>query len=340
MPDDWFGDARTIDQRLRRPLTRGEVFALVLCVAIALLFLWVRIDNGGAYYDLSLYLNASRGEFYTFFYGNWILPLFWLLSFLPIVLSHTLWSLLNIAAVFFAARVFGGNVTFALVSFQMLYSLIYGQITGLIVGSVALMYWAAAHERWYLAGLGLILAVTKYQLGLFPVVAIWLLVDTSWKNRLKMLVVPVMLVASSFLFYGNWVADALARWAVAPSDAQASVALWRWLGFFALGLWLPPLLSRVTRRERFIWILAANALAVPYFQQADLVLLWTMPIGAIALLGNLGYVFFVGRFTALQILAVVPLIVYVRMLAPRAQALFARVSRKQISTMEDSHDRT
>ncbi len=323
MLEDFFGDAQTIDQRLGRPLTRGEVFALVLCIAIAFLFIGVRMETGGAYYDLSLYLNAARGDYYGYYYGYWVLPFFWLLGFLPLVINHALWALLNIGAVFFAARMFGGNVLFALVSFQMFYSLIYGQITGVLVGSLALMYWAMAHERWYLTGLGLILALTKFQVGLVPGAAIILMTQTRWTNRFKIFVVPLLFVAFSFLLYGNWVVELLNRIANDPPDASASISLWRWFGIFVLVLWLPPLLLRVTRRERFVWLVATNALALPYFQQADLVLLWTLPIGALALLGNLGYVFFIGRFTALQILAVVPLFVYGKFLLPALQ-YFAR----------------
>jgi hypothetical protein len=305
--DDWFGGAAAIATRLQRPLTRGEVFALLLSAAIAFLFIWVRMDNGGAYYDLNLYLNASQGNFYGYYYAYWVLPFFRALAFLPIPLSHALWASLNIASIWFASRVFGGRSAFALLSFQALYSLIFGQITGVLVGALALLLWGIAQERFWLAGAALTIALTKVQLGFVPGIAILCLSAIPWRARAQILAVPILALLSSFAVYGFWIADVAQRIGSIPPIELASISLWRWLGWATLALWLPPLLLPMERRTRLMALVATNAMALPYYQQADLILLWTMPLGALALLGNLGYVFFIGKYAALQILVLVPL---------------------------------
>lgn len=326
--NDWFGDAGAINARLCAPLTRGEVLALTLSAGIALLFVWVRMDNGGAYYDLNLYLNAAQGNFYGYYYAYWVLPFFRALGLLPIPLSHALWAGLNIAAIWFGCRVFGGRSAFALLSFQALYSLIFGQITGVLVGALALLLWAIAQERYWLAGVALTIALTKPQLGFVPGITLVLLSAIAWRARLKIFLAPALVLLASFVVYGFWVPEVMARMQETPPIALASISLWQWIGWAALLLWLPPLLMPMTRRARFVALVATNALALPYYQQADLILLWAMPLGALALLGNLGYVFFIGKYAALQILTLVPLGVYAKFVYDACAPWVARQRRR------------
>lgn len=310
--DEWFGDGAAVRARVRAPLTRGEIFALTLSAAIALLFIWVRMDNGGAYYDLNLYLNASQGNYYGYYYAYWVLPFFRALSVLPIPASHAIWAGLNIAAIWFACRVFGGRGALVLLSFQALYSLIFGQITGVLVGALAVMVWAISQKHFWLAGFALALALTKPQLGLVPGIAILMLSSITWRARLQMILVPLVVAGISFLLYGFWISDVVVRIRELPPIALASISLWQWLGWATVLFWLPPLLLPMPRKARLILLVATNAIALPYYQQADLILLWSMPLGALVLLGNLGYVFFIGKYAALQILVIVPLGVYVK----------------------------
>jgi hypothetical protein len=64
-------------------------------------------------------------------------------------------------------------------------------------------------------------------------------------------------------------------------------------------------------------------LALPYFQQTDMLFLLVMPIGWIGLLGNLGYFMSLYGWIALQLLAVFPLTVYILSLMPGFVRLFA-----------------
>jgi hypothetical protein len=80
--------------------------------------------------------------------------------------------------------------------------------------------------------------------------------------------------------------------------------------------WLPPVLLSLSRARRFMALAAASALGLPYFQQTDLLFLFTLPVGWPVLLGNLGYFFAVYQWLALQALAIVPLVIYGLTLGP------------------------
>jgi hypothetical protein len=65
------------------------------------------------------------------------------------------------------------------------------------------------------------------------------------------------------------------------------------------------------------------ALGLPYFQQTDLLALYVLPIGWLpVLLGNLGYLFFSIYWDALQMLFIVPMVVYLSLIIPEAYKAF------------------
>ena len=68
--------------------------------------------------------------------------------------------------IWFAVRVFGGKSPLALLSYQMLFVCFYGQIAGVIVAGLALLWWSLERKRWLLAGIGAALALIKWQMGL------------------------------------------------------------------------------------------------------------------------------------------------------------------------------
>jgi hypothetical protein len=96
----------------------------------------------------------------------------------------------------------------------------------------------------------------------------------------------------------------------APPNDEGSISAWRWLGAWALVLWLPPIFFKLIRIKRFYLLLSANALALPYFQQTDLLMLFVMPLGWWATLGNIGYLLPVFGWQALQVLVVIPMLLY------------------------------
>jgi hypothetical protein len=104
-----------------------------------------------------------------------------------------------------------------------------------------------------------------------------------------------------------------------PPDTRASLSLWQYIGVAAGLLWLPPLLAlmphsplRLSDGRRLALVVCAVALALPYFQQTDLLLLYVLPVGALpALVGSLGFPLFAAAgWTGLKALAIIPAAVY------------------------------
>jgi Glycosyltransferase family 87 len=316
-------DAQIMYWRLRQRLTPGELFALAFALGMVGIFTW--LPPGAPFaFDFRIYLGTAQGNFsyyyygqqYYYYYGYWLVPIFIGLAKLPLNLSYVLWCAINILAVFFAARVLGGNVPMAVLSYQMLYSLYYGQIDGIIVGGLALVWWGLVNQKWNIAGLGIALASAKYQLGFTGSLFLMLLADVSWKDRLRVLVVPILVVLASLILFPYWPLQVLNTLRTNPPNDEGSISLWRWLGPSVLLLWIPPLLLNLTRERRLLALVAVTGLTLPYFQQADLLFLLALPIGWIGLLGNLGYLLMVKGWVVLQALALMPLVVYVTILAP------------------------
>jgi hypothetical protein len=310
-------DSSQLRERLLRRISPGEFFALAFAFGMVGVFVWVQsVAPYKPFFDFQNYLKTAHGDYSFYYYGYWLLPVFSALAKLPLPWSYVLWCALNIAGVFLAARIFGGNPILAVLSYQMFYSLFQGQIAGVTVAGLALCWWGLVNRRWNIAGLGIALAAAKYQIGLTGCVLLLLLAEISWKERLRALILPALIVLGSLLVYPGWIGQSLHTLSGNPPSAEGSIALWRWTGPLALLFFLPPLVLPLTRDRRFIALVAATALALPYFQQTDLLFLLALPIGWIALLGNLGYLFVVYQWVALQALAILPLVVYGAALSP------------------------
>jgi hypothetical protein len=310
-----------MDRRLRARLSPWELLALVLALSMGGLFVWVHVQAGSLPYDYDAYTSAGQGNLLQHYYMDWILPLYWLFAALPMPVGYLIWMVLGILCVSFAARVFGGNLGLAVLSYQMLYVMFLGQITGILIGGLALAWWSMAHKRWYVAGVGFLIALTKLHIGVLGLF-LWLLADISWQHRLRSLIVPILAGLALFVINPSWPLDMIARLqSFSPID-WASIALWRWLGPVALLLWLPPLLLPLERQSRFLALMATCPLALPYFQQADLLALFVLPVGWLPiLLGNLGYLFVLFQYRVLVLLWIVPLVTYAAIVLPAFLAL-------------------
>ena len=308
-------DIQQMKMRLRHPLTLGELFALTLAFSMIGIFIWQQPKLSFIYLDFKIYLETAHQNFsyqgFYYYYGYWILPIFAVLSKLPLHVAYAIWSVINILGVFFAMRVFNGKALVAVASYQMFYNLIYGNITGLIVGSLALCWWGLVNRKWYIAGLGIALASAKFQTGITGSIILLLIADISWKDRFRVMIVPVLIFLISLALYPGWPFQLLDNIINHPPDNLGSISLWRWIGPWALLLWLPPILLKLEPRKRFISLIAVMGLALPYFQQTDLLFLLAMPIGWVGLLGNFGYLMNLYGWISLQLLAVLPLIVYI-----------------------------
>lgn len=304
-------DEDGISSRLRKRLTLFEVAGLGLGLAVCLATLSGHRSGVGGLIDFRNYLNFAQGDPSDFFYAYWLKPVFILLSQLPLSFAYFIWGIATLCGVLFAARVFGGNAALALFSYQLLYSLYYGQITGILAGGLGLLWWGMAKHRWWLAGLGLAIAGAKFQSGLLFAGLLILFAEISWINRLKILIVPGLILLTSLVAYPLWPVELLSTMQNSPVNSEGSVSLWRWIGPWALLIFIPPLALRLQRGWRFLMMAAAIPLGLPYFQQTDLLALFILPIGWLpVLVGNLGYTFLFFGFKALQALFIIPLGLY------------------------------
>jgi hypothetical protein len=306
------------------------MFALSLCWGITAVFAWYRAQGTGFSYDFETYMLAGSGDLRVHYYAFWILPVFRMFALLPSELSFVIWNSLNVLGVFAASRILGGDKrrALALLTYQMFYVLYYGNIIGILIGGLALLWWGLTHQRWHIAGLGLVLALTKYQLGISLGIILWLMAPISWQNRCKVLVVPLMTLLVSLLVYPFWPIDSLRIIFTTPPNSLGNISLWQWIGPFALILWLPPLWFPLAAQQRLVALAATAALTLPYFQQTDLLALFVLPLGWLPIAGNLGFFLYAQyAWEGFAVLAVIPLFIYSGIIGP---ALFSWVRQRTV----------
>ncbi|MFN8373954.1 MAG: hypothetical protein U0694_13890 [Anaerolineae bacterium] len=160
--------------------------------------------------------------------------------------------------------------------------------------------------------------ICKFQVGMPFAAILWLLADITWRDRLRVLVIPAVVVLLSFVIYPNWPLQILTSLRDYPANDWGSIALWRWIGPLALLIWIPPLILNLSRQQRLIALVCAITMGFPYFQQNDLIILFVLPVGWLPLLGNLGMLYNLPQFgvAAWQALWIVPFIIYLRILLP------------------------
>ncbi len=302
-----------LDQRLSRKINLFELASLVTVFLVALYFL---VTKSGMYYDYENYLAVGQGDFSYFFYGYWLVPFFKFLAFLPFEISYVIWILLSIIGVYFSARVFDGNSTVALLSYQMSYSLFWGQISGIICGFLGLFWWAIHHKKWALAGFAMLIVASKPQSGGMFVLLLWIMAGVKWKLKLLVLIIPICGFVLSLLSYPGWISDVISR--MDRLITWSNISFWQWVGPFALILFLPFLIIPLSKQNFFIALISAGILAIPYFLQTDLLTLFIFPVGKIPIfLGYLPAIMlqFMG-FDGQPSGFVVPLFVYFWVLIP------------------------
>lgn len=316
---EWGQAGQVVDKRLWQRVSLVELFALALCFGMVGIFAWYQSQGKAFSYDFETYLLAGNGDLEVHYYAFWILPVFRILAALPLALSFVLWNLLNVLGVFFASRILGGEKRWvlALLTYQMFYVLYYGNIVGILIGGLALLWWGLTHNRWHVAGLGLIVALTKYQLGISFGFIYLLVTEISLRNRLKVLVVPLITLLLSLLIYPFWPLESLHIILTNPPNSLGNISLWQWIGPFALALWLPPLFLPISAHQRLVALAATATITLPYFQQTDLLALFVLPLGWLPLAGNLGfYLFAKYNWQGFAVLALIPLFVYLRIIGP------------------------
>lgn len=309
-------DASEISLRLNSRLSKWEL-AAILASSLVAIYLCILVAQKSFFpVDYFTYRSAALGDYHDYFYAFWILPVFRLLSFLPDVLQVFIFYFLSIFSVWFAVRVFAGKAPIVIFSYNMLWILWFGQLSGIVVGGLALMQWGITTRRWWIAGIGMIIASTKYHTGIPIVLTLWLLADISWKDRFRILIIPVSVAILSLALYGFWPLDILSRAATDnPPNGATSYTLWRWIGPVALVFWIPVLLLPLSRGRRLIAVVACMAMSFPYFQLSDLLYLLVLPNGWLPLLGDISFLHIVYN-PILQLTVLIPLAAYIRVIWP------------------------
>ena len=277
-----------ISRRLRTRVSLVEAGGLIAAVVTLVFLAYAQLDWPPGP-DFTTLMRAGRGDVADYYYAYWLLPALEALIHLEYAQAYIVWGLLNIAAFWFAVRVFGPNRLFALWSYQLFAIVFYGQITGLLVGALALFWWGLSRRSWWLAGLGLTVMLTKYQFGLLGLAAVVLSTKLTWREWLRIGLWPAAATLVSLALYGLWPLDVLSRMATHPANIHFSVSIWRWVGVWGALAFLPLLL--VPRRidlQLVAWF-AAGALGMPYFQQIDLLVLMAFPAGLVPAIGWLGF---------------------------------------------------
>lgn len=207
------------------------------------------------------------------YYARW---LFSLLGSLPEWAAFLLLESTCTALFYFAVRVWHGRHWMLFLSFPFAWTVFYGQIDGIVVGGLALAAWALERDESILMGAGLTLASIKPQVGLPIALALW-----WWsKNRWKPLLIPLLVLAVSFLQWGFWIPDwflALFRTSDLV-DLTRNLSLWPLIGPWVLLAWVPILYLRLPRPRKLAAIAAGTMLTVPYFPLSSSVLFLVMSV--------------------------------------------------------------
>jgi hypothetical protein len=318
-------DPVAMDARLKQRVSPWEVFGLLFGCAWVGMFIWFFSLQGWYPEDLKIYLagRASPG----FFYGYWSLPVFELLRLLPPELAYAIWALANILGCFYAVRVFGGKPLLVLLSYSLISLLYYGQIGGILAGGLALCWWGVAHRKWDWAGLGFLIALTKYQVGLtLGLLMLWY-AGITWRNFARLLLVPLVVGIISLIVYPLWPFEVLRKMVGFPY-IDLGITFWILIGPWTLLFWIPALVLPLSKPERFLALFALFTFAVPYFLQFDLVTLFAMPIGWLPLFNYLGLSFpFLDKLTTRSI-AIIPVLCYLIAIWPGMKKVWKRFSQE------------
>ncbi len=289
--NDWF-DAIAIEKRLKERVSLVEFGAIIFLITwlLGLVFV-VNQKSIGLWWDINVYIDCGRGQCDNYYYGYWLLPFFSLLGKLPNQIIYIVWGLVNIAGAWFAIRAFGGSKFLALVSYPMLSILWFGQIGGLIIASLAFGWYGIVKRNWVIAGIGLGIALAKYNVALILIIPIILVSKLKFKEWGQIIIWPTSFLGVSLLLYPGWILQLLSRLHFQNLSTTYSVSIWPYLGPVSLALLLPLFFIPTKKCSLFIGWAIVGTIVMPYYQLRDMLLLLSMPlpVGVSLLIGYFGF---------------------------------------------------
>ena len=278
--------ADQIRSRVRRLPDRTE------WVFLGLAALLVVINSGApnAQLDWLVYEGAARGQHESnglfFYYPYWALPVIELFALFGPTVGYFLWSGANVCGLWFAARVFGGDSRWVLASGFVFQIAFIGNITGLAAAAAAGTWWALHAHRPIFAGLLLPLATVKPQWGVPLAIAMLLVAPVTWRQRFTAIATAATIALWSIANYGWWPPELMDRAAETPPVGNGS--LWSLVGPAVAVLWIPVVFAPTrTTTERLTLVLAAAALATPYIQPYDNIVLLATGLSPLSVLSHL-----------------------------------------------------
>jgi hypothetical protein len=256
------------------------------------------------------YIPAGKGDLGAVFNPYWTRLLFELLASVPFWVAYAGLMMISLAGLVLSTRILGGDLLFALLTYQFGVLLFYGQLDALVALGIALGWWGLGHRNPWMSGLGFSLASIKPHLSAPALLLLWWWFDGP--SRAKSLVIPMLMVLVSFWRYGWWIPDWLNQVLSQNPGRMGSITLWEYVGPSVLLLWIPALLVQLPRQEKLLLFLATSALTMPYYQHWSLVALQAFPIKWLAWLGSMGFLFPVFGAKILEWIVLMPLAVYGR----------------------------
>jgi hypothetical protein len=253
------------EDKRRRPIELGV--AALAGLALIIVFTLAPIPGGD---DWEIFHGAAQrilkgvplyGEKVTHgYYYNppWLAVLFAPLGGLPFRLGWAILSVVSLVGVAAVVRRWGGSLIatiLVLLSPAMIYTLLHGQIDGLVLSGVLLP------QEWWI-----LVAVTK------PQIAIGLLLGIPRAKLLRALLVSGLVLLVSFLLFGNWPLQAYRQ----PRTFQDQTHnLWLGLWPFQVPAGIALLLLGMSRRDER-WLIAGSPFLLPYAATSSLLGPWAV----------------------------------------------------------------
>lgn len=256
--------------------TRLQRYALlIILLAWWLVFLYLPSGHDLLYY----YLPALKGDF-VFFYPFWVRWFIQPLAWFAYPYNQWLWVTFTLLTLVFTVRPSTANSFQLFLGFPLVWNLWYGQVETFSAIGLFLIWLGLQKPDYRLLNVGFVLASFKPHITGPAMLLAWLWLP-GWRQRLRAIWALAALALVSFIAFGlDWPLQWIDNIGQVPFvEAYSNASLFPWLGWGVLALWLPALLLRLPRQQRFVAVIATTLVTMPYvpvYSQLALYF-WAMP---------------------------------------------------------------
>lgn len=232
-------------------------------------------DFFGPYRSMVLDIDKYRGG-NVIYSPAWLAPILAPFITLPGRSGYYALTAVTIGLLVYSSRVLGGKWLPVLFSAQLVWILWYGQIEGIVIFGITLCVLALKRNEWGWLAVGLLLALTKPQVGLAPAIYLW------WRSgnmRWKSAAVIAGVFIGTLAAWGPW-----PLWILNETghllDNGAYHIFNVSLGLYALPLLIPAIALPLKPQSRLLALSATALLISPYLPYYSTILLLVQPIPA------------------------------------------------------------